>query len=132
MKFATDTIMSRDIAVVYPDESMHHVYFKMKQSYIRYMPVIDKNGTIIGIITDQELNRPIPSKARVSDYMSTTVGQASAETPLFEIAKRIMDLRLSAIAIHENKKIVGIIAARELVSVLVPFLAPENALQAGT
>jgi predicted transcriptional regulator len=115
--------MSRDIAVVAPDESMHHVYFKMKQSYIQYMPVMDKNGFLIGLITGQELNRPIPSKAKVSDYMCTPVGQASSDTPLLEIAKRIQELKLSAVAIMEKKQVVGVIAASDLLKVLVPLMS---------
>ena len=127
MEFTTEKVMSRDIATVLPDESMHHVYFKMKQSYIQYMPVIDKTGSLIGLITGQELNRPIPSKAKVSEYMCTPVCLAALETPLIEIAKRMLELKLTAVAIMEKKKIVGVISAVDLLKVLVPILTVQSA-----
>ncbi len=123
MEFTTEKVMSRDFATVHPDESMHHVYFKMKQSYIQYMPVIDKNGLLIGLITGQELNRPIPSKAKVSEYMCTPVGQASCDTPLIEIANRIVELKLAAVAIMDKKQVLGVIAAADLLKVVVPHLS---------
>ena len=126
MEFTTEKAMSRDIVTVQPDESMHHVYFKMKQSYIQYMPVIDNSGALLGVITSQELNRPIPSKAKVSEYMCTPVGQASSETPLLDIAKRILELKLSAVAIMEKKQVIGVIAAVDLLKVLVPLLTVHS------
>lgn len=123
MEFTTETVMSKNIVLVHPEESMHHVYFKMKQSYIEYMPVIDKNGQLIGLITNQELNRQIPSKAKVSDYMCTPVGQATCDTSLADIAKRILELKLAAVAVMDKKQVVGVIAASDLLKVLVPLLA---------
>lgn len=126
MEYSTEKVMSVNIALVQPEESMHHVYFKMKQSYIKYMPVSDKNGVLVGIITDQDLNRPIPSKAKVRDYMSTPVGQATHDTPLLDIARRMLDLKLNAVVITEKKHVVGVITATDLVQVLVPLLALQG------
>lgn len=122
MEFTTETVMSKNFAPVAPEESMHHVYFKMKQSYIQYMPVIEKTGQLIGLITNQELNRPIPSKAKVSDYMCTPVGQATCDTSICEIAKRILEHKLAAVAIMEKNQVVGVVAASDLLKVLVPLL----------
>lgn len=94
MEFTTEKVMSRDFVAAHSDESMHLVYFKMKQSCIQYMPVLDKNGLLIGLITEQELNRP----------------------------KRIQELKLSAVAIMDKKQVLGIITAADLLKVLVPLL----------
>ena len=128
MEFTTSSVMSKEIATVMSDESIHHVYFKMKQSYIKYMPVVDKAGDIIGIITDLELNRPIPSKAKVSDYMIASVGQAPADSKLLDVAKRMLELKFAAIVIHDKRQIVGVISPSDLLQVLVPLLAVEKDL----
>ena len=49
--------MTKEVVVLLSDETMAEAYQKMKDHRIRHLPVVDKQGLLIGIFTEKDLNR---------------------------------------------------------------------------
>ncbi|MEM4331403.1 MAG: CBS domain-containing protein, partial [Candidatus Anstonellales archaeon] len=54
-------IMSHPIVVTAPDVSLETAAKIMKKNNVRRLPVIDKKGYIVGIITENDILRLLPS-----------------------------------------------------------------------
>lgn len=55
--FRVADIMSRDVATVAPDAALVDVAARMSASKLGCMPVVDPDGTLLGIITDADFVR---------------------------------------------------------------------------
>ena len=55
--------MTRNPVLCAPDISVTDAFDLMKKSRIRRMPVVDKSGKLVGIVSDKDLLRVTPSPA---------------------------------------------------------------------
>ena len=77
--------MTTDVVTVDEDTSIMKASIIMKEKKIRCLPVVNKKGQVVGIVSDRDLRDAAPSKATTLDvYMLTTEGAACFTAVAYE------------------------------------------------
>jgi acetoin utilization protein AcuB len=135
--------MSEGLVTAYMMDSLATVAEQMKRYRIRHMPVLDDAGRVVGIVSDRDLQRatwPVESPgdnyrdekpmfrpaAVVSDYMSWPIKSVPSDTNLIEVAKMMIDEKISAVLVTKGHSLVGIVTHEDLLKVLTSVLKPPT------
>jgi acetoin utilization protein AcuB len=109
----------------------------MSDKKIRRLPVVDKHGKLVGIVSDKDLLHASPSpatslaiweitdlmsKLKVEKVMTRNVITVTEDTPLEEAALIMADKRIGSLLIMRDKELVGIITESDLFRVLLDLL----------
>jgi acetoin utilization protein AcuB len=121
--------MKKPVITISPKTSLDEALSIMTKEHIRRLPVISKDGDLIGIITELELMKASPSgattlsvweiKSLLSNYpiekiMTTDVVTVTEDTPIEEAAKIMADNDISGIPVLRGKEVVGIITETDI------------------
>ena len=117
-------IMSRNLIVFKPDETIHEVMSKFIKYRISGGPVVDKKGDLIGVISEADcmkevsesryFNLPILDKS-VSKFMTTNVDTIDASKTIFEAASIFFKTSRRRFPVLDNDKLVGQISRKDIV-----------------
>jgi acetoin utilization protein AcuB len=136
--------MSRPAITVHPDTSLQDALDLMHAERIRRLPVIDRKGKLVGIVSERELLKALPSSATtlsvyemkslvskliIKDFMSKDVTTVTEDTPLEEAARIMADGKISGLPVVRGDEVVGVITETDVFKV---FLEIFGARQAGT
>ena len=83
------------------------------------LPVVEQDGTLVGIVTDYDLlhamieGRDLRNIAAMG-IMSTVPVTVTEDRTLVEVAELFQDRSLTRVPVVRNKKLVGILARRDL------------------
>ena len=135
-------VMSTDVICAAPHSSIREVAVKLVDHGISSVPVVDKTGRLVGIVSESDLIRRVEigteprhswwrslltdttTSARAyvrshgrqaRDVMSISPVTASPDEPLYEVAARMARKRLKCLPVLRDGLIVGVIARRDLV-----------------
>jgi acetoin utilization protein AcuB len=101
----------------------------MREKRIRRLPVIDKSGKLVGIVSRQDLLRVSPSpatslsiyeipyllsKIKIEDVMTEDVVTVTVDTPLEDAARIMADSRIGGLPVTKDGKLVGIITETDM------------------
>ncbi len=114
-------VKENDLPFVYPDTTMDKAIITLSEKNLGSVIIIDKNNTLMGIITDGDLKRHMASdllSRPVQDIMNCNPRTISANI----LAAEALDIMLtsakspitSLIIADENKKVQGLIRIQEL------------------
>ena len=106
------------------------------QTLLRYgsfgrLPVVDRNGMLVGIITTSDLNlffstAPSPGvikrQFRVDQIMKSPVVTVPPDYPLEEAALLMLQHKIGGLPVVEGEKVVGIISQNDILAQLVEAL----------
>ncbi len=139
-KFAQD-IMSTHLITIRMDDSVQNAYGKMSKNRIRHLPVVDETGFIIGILSDRDVQRCVrfdrkasltntldlelnlDPKIRVADAMSWPAHKVDGETPVRDIAIRMLNEKLSSMVVEcKRSGRSGIVTTDDLLRLLISLL----------
>ena len=139
-KLAADW-MSRHLVTVECGDSLRKCYQLMQERGIRHLPVTDGRGSIIGILSDRDLQRAMvrkskapdlvrddasyefEEKATAQDFMSWPVQAVSDDTPIQTVAARMLHEKISAVLVkNERGQIHGILTTDDLLKLLLALL----------
>src|SRR5512146_2345707 len=116
--------MSHPVITVNADNSMQEALHLMRQEHIRRLPVINKRGQLVGIITETDLAKASPSQAttlsrweirelvgevKVEEIMTAEVVTVTDDTPIEEAARIMADCNVSGLPVMREGKLVGLI-----------------------
>lgn len=121
-----------------PDAPLGQVAVMLTQHHVHALMVIDRDGRIIGIITDFDLlagewlsadpqSLQVMRKMTAGDLMSTPVGSIEADAPLNEAAKRMNREVIRRLLVTDNGKPVGVISVSDIVSRIGESEPPSRA-----
>jgi CBS domain-containing protein len=137
--------MTAGVITIEPDADVKTAARTMLEKGISALPVIDKNGKLVGIISEGDLirrteagteakaswwlrllsdNETLASKfvkahgMRVADVMSNEVITATPDTPLAEIARLLEKNRIKRVPIMKDGKPVGVVSRANLLQAL--------------
>jgi acetoin utilization protein AcuB len=128
--------MQRNPITIGPDASFYEARVLIRDKGIRHLPVVDKNGHLVGVITDRDIREAAPSdatslsvhelhyllgKLKVSGFM-TPKDKLITITPdlIIEEAVQLMrNHKIGCLPITEGDKLVGIITETDILDFLV-------------
>lgn len=94
----------------------------MKEKNIRHLPVTNHVGTVIGILSDRDLQRAINvlEQCKVEDFMSWPVYCVSETTSVKRIAEEMIAQKVSAFLVEDmHGHLKGIITTDDLLRLLI-------------
>ncbi|MFL5354221.1 CBS domain-containing protein [Archangium sp.] len=113
-------VMTRDVEVINPNDTLRDAAEKMRSLNVGPLPVCD-GQRILGMITDRDIVvRAIavgkdPNSTQVSDVMSSGIEYCFDDDATEGVLERMRDKQIRRmIVVDRNKKLVGIIALGDL------------------
>lgn len=141
MTMTAKQTMTTDLIVVHFMDTLEMSFERMKKARVRHLPVVDDEGKIVGVISDRDFKRaqwPVESpgddyrlqkpifkpSSTVGDYMSSPVTWVEYDTNLIDVAKKMVEQKISSVLIHNGAKMIGIVTHEDLLRVLISLLNP--------
>jgi acetoin utilization protein AcuB len=133
--------MSHPVITITPQASLDDAWQLMSREKISRLPVVDKKGKLVGIVTEKQILRYSPSLSTTLDVfeikgvmsrmtidkvMDTNVITISADTPIEEAARIMADNSISGIPVMENNQLVGMIAETDLFKAFLEVLGARQ------
>jgi CBS domain-containing membrane protein len=102
----------------------------MDVKHIRHVPVVDRDGDLVGLVTQRDLARsvlgptedlPISvrqevlSRRKVREIMATEIDTAEPDTDLREAAEMLIENKIGCLPIVEGAHLVGILTEADFV-----------------
>ena len=119
-----EDIMTRNLIVFKPEETIHEVMKKFIKYRISGGPVVNEKGDLIGVISEADcmkevsdsryFNLPILDKS-VSKFMTTNVDTIDASKTIFEAASNFFKTSRRRFPVLDNNKLVGQISRKDIV-----------------
>ncbi len=112
-------VMSSPVVACLPTASAREVGIYLLGNQYHGLPVVDNDGTVIGIVTENDLNRAVAeglnlAEVAVSQLMTETVMTADWSDDLDSVVLQLQTMHVKQIPITRNKKIVGIITEKDI------------------
>lgn len=109
-------IMISKVYTISPEASVQEVAQLLSQKRISGVPVIDKDGKIIGIVTEADIISKVNREGlRVADIMSCEIIVVDEETGVGEIAMLLSERKIKRVPVMQNSQLVGIISRADIV-----------------
>jgi acetoin utilization protein AcuB len=133
--------MTRQPIVAAPDLPVPEALNLMRQEHIRRLPVVDKGGRLIGIVSDRDLLLASPSpatslsvweityllgKITVHDVMTKGVITVTEDTPLEDAARIMADSKIGGLPVVRDGALVGIITETDLFKLFLELLGARE------
>jgi acetoin utilization protein AcuB len=133
MKIKVSNYMSPQVISIPPTMGIREAFFKMKENGIRHLPIVDKNNSLVGIISDRELRRPnwvdeaqdiahvyyLDNSMLVSDVMITNVHIIHTYDTLNKAVSLLLDNHIGAAPVMDKTgTLVGMLSAIDLLRAL--------------
>jgi acetoin utilization protein AcuB len=114
----------------------------MHKESVRRLPVVDKKGHLIGIVSEKDLLHASPSdatslsvwevtyllsKITVEGIMTTEVITINEDTPIEEAALIMTDSKIGGLPVVRDSELVGIITETDLFKVFLELLGAREA-----
>ena len=134
--------MSKPVITIRPETSMPEALDLMHKEHVRRLPVVNKRGELIGIVTEADLLKASPSEATslsiyevtyllskltIDRIMTKKVITVSEDTPLEEAARIMADNKFSGLPVMRGKALVGIITETSLFRIFLELLGARRA-----
>ncbi|HKZ82573.1 MAG TPA: CBS and ACT domain-containing protein [Anaerolineae bacterium] len=133
--------MTRQPILASPDLPISEALNLMKKERIRRLPVVDKNGHLVGIVSDKDLLHASPSpatslsvwevtyllgKIKIEDVMTKKVITVTEDTPLEDAARIMADNKIGGLPVVKDVSVVGIITETDLFKVFLELLGARE------
>lgn len=131
-----DQVMTRDPAVVAPNDPIRSAIERMRERGCRRLPVVE-DGNVVGIVSDRDLRRatnsPLVLRERWYDEfmldhvqvracMTANPVTVSPATPIVEAAKLMRDKKFGGLPVVADGRLVGIVTETDLLNYLIRTL----------
>ncbi len=134
--------MTRPAITIRPEASMPDALDLMRKEHIRRLPVVNKRGDLVGIVTEADLLKASPSEATslsiyevtyllskltIERIMTRKVITVSEDTPLEEAARVMADNEIGGLPVLRGKAVVGMITETTLFRIFLELLGARRA-----
>lgn len=124
-------IMSPQVVTIQPSESGLDAVVRMQRARARHLPVVNREGALVGIVTDRDLRHHLFSRrafealgstrvdvlldrVHVAEIMSTDLITATPDMSLLEAAATMRAEKVGALPVVDQGRIVGILTETDL------------------
>ena len=126
--------MTKDPITCTPDMSIQDASDLMAREHVHRLPVLDKNGKLVGVISEKDILKAAPSpastlsayetnyllsKLTVKKIMSRNPVTVTKDTTVEDAATMTVDQDLSCLPVLEDGKLVGIVSKSDLFKMLL-------------
>jgi acetoin utilization protein AcuB len=133
--------MSKPVITVRQDTNVEEALRLMHSEDIRRLPVVDKAGNMVGIVSELDLLKVSPSpatslsvyeipyllaKIKMKDVMTKDVVSVSEDTTLEEAARVMSDNKIGGLPVLRDKKVVGIVTETDLFKTFLEMLGARQ------
>ncbi len=129
--------MTQNPVTITPDTSVPEALHIMRENNVRRLPILDRHGKLVGIVSDKALLHASPSpatslavweitelhaKLKVDSVMRRDVVTVPEDTLLEEAARIMVDSEVGGLPVMRGETLVGIITESDLFKVLLELL----------
>ena len=133
--------MTRHPVTITQNEGIDDALRMMRDNHVRRLPVLDKKGKLVGIVSDKDLLYASPSpatslsvhelhyllsKLTVKEVMSSPVITVTEYTPLEEAARIMADSKIGGLPVMREDKLVGIITETDMFKIFLEMLGARK------
>ncbi|MGC8873339.1 MAG: CBS and ACT domain-containing protein [Chloroflexia bacterium] len=133
--------MSTHPITIEPDTSVTEALSFMRQNRVRRLPVVDRHGNLLGIVSEKDLLYASPSpatslsvyeigyllsKLKVKEIMTREVITVCPDCPIEEAARIMVDHKIGGLPVVEDGRLVGIITETDLFKVFLEMLGARE------
>ncbi|MBN1823054.1 MAG: CBS domain-containing protein [Endomicrobiales bacterium] len=112
-------VMTREVVTITPEIGLEECISRLVNNKISGMPVCDKDGAVVGMISEKDLLNFIFSgtlkETKVGEAMSTHVTSFPPDTSLDKIALVMGEKQIRRVPIIENGRLLGIVSRRSII-----------------
>jgi acetoin utilization protein AcuB len=138
-----DKSMTREVIAINPETSIAEAAELLARHRIRHLPVADKDGILVGIVTDRDIRSAMPSSVatgedaaserkqvaqlKVKDIMTRNVVTVSPMNTLEDALLLMQQTRVGGFPVVDALgKLIGIISIRDLMRAFINVLGIEE------
>src|SRR5262245_25600382 len=133
--------MPRTVVPTHPEIPVMAAREVMQKRGLRHLPVVDRRGRLVGIITDRDLRQVVFMPAlrgrmaeagallratTVSDIMTRAVVVVKPGARLDDAARLMHERKIGALPVVERGQVVGIITETDILAAFERMLAPRR------
>ncbi len=133
--------MSHPVITAQPDLPIMDGMDLMEKEGIRRLPVVDKRGHLVGIISKKDILHAAPSdatslsvwevnrlisKIKIKGIMTEDVITIGEDTPLEEAARIMADNKVGGLPVVRDSRVVGIITETDLFKIFLEMLGARE------
>lgn len=109
--------MAKEVVSVAPDATIRDTLLLMKKHHLSGLPVIEKGGKVVGIISDYDILLQVAQKSLDEPiYFKRDLISVTADTPIKEILVTFVRFKLKRIPVVDAfQKLVGMIYREEFI-----------------
>jgi acetoin utilization protein AcuB len=130
--------MTREVVTVLPETGVEEAYRLMERHNIRRLPVVEEDGTLIGIVTETDVRQvlvPWRSSIKrrkekkfyylardeiVEDIMTSEVITIKPNNSITEVARLLHEHKFGGIpVVDDDGKVIGIVTSIDLIALLI-------------
>lgn len=128
-KVSVGDLMTREVTRVTPNDTLDVAEVTMMLAHVRHLPVVEPEGTLVGVISNRDLFRSALSFAlgygqrgrtqmlktvRVKEVMSEPVQTIGAGAPIAQAASIMLDRKIGSLPVVEGEKLVGMLTETDI------------------
>ena len=121
--------MSKHPLTISQEETILRAHSYMEEQKVRHLPVVDKTGRMVGVVTEDDLLKAEPSgvtllsvwelhalmdKIRVKDVMVLNVITTTEDTPIESAAQLLLEHKIGCLPVMREGRLVGIITESDI------------------
>lgn len=129
-------LMSRQVVTIGTSESCLDAVVRMQRARVRHLPVINREGLLVGVITDRDLRHHLFSlpafqalgstrvdvlldRVHVAEIMSTDVVTTTPDASVADAASTMRKEKVGSLPVLENGRVVGILTETDVLRHIV-------------
>ena len=140
-------LMSRQVVTIGTADSCREAVARMHKTRIRHLPVLNRDGLLVGVITDRDLRHYLFSPrvfrdlgatsvdtlfkaVPVAQIMSTDVVATEPDAEVADAARLMVEEKVGSLPVLENGRVVGMLTETDMLREVVradATCAPECA-----
>ena len=124
-KIQVKDYMARHLVTLKPDDEVLRAIHTLIEHKIAGAPVVDKDGKLVGILTEKDCMKAAVDASYhsqygglVVDFMSTDVEIMDVEDSIIEAAKRFLNKSYRRYPVMDNNRLVGQISSADVIRAL--------------
>ena len=132
--------MISEVETLAPDDSMEMAVMLERRCRIRHIPIVE-GGALVGIVTDRDLKRAMPSPltgtdqqtydrvaagTHVRQIMTRSPVTIAPDAPLKDAVRILCEEKFGALPVVEAGKLVGILTETDVLRAFLRILDGEN------